>query len=173
MRRGRPRVRRSLEREFWERVRQTPSWEAAAAAVGVSSRTGVRWTTESGGVKPRLVEPIRRLSYRERCRIEDLLDAKWCQAAIARDLGRARSTISNEIRNHGLAKGGYSADQAQSLADKAARRPKPAKLTSNLPLRREVQDRLLTNHSPEQIARRLREDYPDDPEMWVSHETIY
>ena len=29
------------------------------------------------------------------------------------------------------------------------------------------------NHSPEQIANRLREDYPDDPEMQVAHETIY
>ena len=43
----------------------------------------------------------------------------------------------------------------------------------NLRLRREVQNRLNKHHSPEQIARRLREDFPDDPEMWVSHETIY
>ena len=51
--------------------------------------------------------------------------------------------------------------------------PSPAKLATRLRLRREVQDRLVINHSPEQIARRLREDFPDDPEMWVSHETIY
>jgi IS30 family transposase len=46
-------------------------------------------------------------------------------------------------------------------------------LAVNLMLRREVQNRLNERHSPEQIARRLREDFPDDPEMWVSHETIY
>jgi IS30 family transposase len=40
-------------------------------------------------------------------------------------------------------------------------------------LRREVQDHLVSRHSPEQTARRLRKDHPEDPEMWVSHETIY
>ena len=50
---------------------------------------------------------------------------------------------------------------------------KSARLATNLRLRREVQDRLVADHSPEQIARRLREEFPDDPEMWVSHETIY
>ena len=36
-----------------------------------------------------------------------------------------------------------------------------------------MQERLEQNHSPQQIARRLRREFPDDPEMWVSHETIY
>lgn len=40
-------------------------------------------------------------------------------------------------------------------------------------LRREVAERLRKNHSPGQIAARLREDFPGDPEMWVSHQTIY
>jgi len=144
-------------------------------AVGVSDRTARRWAAESGGVKPRLCESTRRLSYRERCRIEDLLDAGWTPAAIARDLGRPRSTISRELARNRTVRGGgsYGAENAQSKADGRARRPKPAKLATNLPLRREVQDRLLDDHSPEQIARRLREEFPNDPEMWVSHETIY
>ncbi|BBY07252.1 hypothetical protein MNVI_44460 [Mycobacterium noviomagense] len=51
--------------------------------------------------------------------------------------------------------------------------PKPRKLESNPALLGEVVQRLEQRHSPEQIAGRLREDFPDDPEMWVSHETIY
>jgi transposase, IS30 family len=173
---GRPRRPRCLEREFWRQVPWRESWQAAGAAVGVSTRVVSRWVAESGGVRPKLVEPVTRLSYRERCRIEDLLHAGWSQAQIARDLGRHRSTISREVhRNRTLRTNGsrYGADNAQGKADQAARRPKPAKLGTNLSLRREVQDRLLKNHSPEQIAQRLREDFPDDPEMWVSHETIY
>ena len=62
---------------------------------------------------------------------------------------------------------------AQSKADRRAHRPKPTKLASSPGLRRQVQDRLEEENSPEQIAGRLRLDYPDHPEMWVSHETIY
>jgi IS30 family transposase len=170
---GRPRLPRSLERAFWEQVPQWSSWNAAGAAVGASVGTTRRWVTESGGVKPRLSQPTRALSYRERCRIEDLLDAGWKPAAIARDLGRHRSTIGRELARHRHHDGRYGADRAQSAADHDARRPKPAKLVTNQLLREEVQDRLSKHHSPEQIARRLREEFPDDPEMRVSHETIY
>jgi transposase, IS30 family len=173
---GRPRLRRSLEREFWGRVRWSSSWEEAAAAVGVSVSLARRWVAESGGVKPRLVEPARSLSYRERCRIEGLHAAGLSRAEIARRLGRHRSTIGRELDRNGTRRdrrGGYSAGNAQSKADQRARRPKPAKLATNLPLRRTVQDRLERRDSPEQIAHRLRQDFPDDPEMWVSHETIY
>lgn len=171
---GRPRLARELERLFWDQVPCWGSWEAAGAAVGVSNGAAVRWAHQSGGVKPRLSAPARRLSYRERCRIEDLLDAHWSLAAIARDLGRSRSTVTREVAAHRRVRDDrYNAEHAQSQADAAARRPKTAKLATNLVLRREVQDRLIKHHSPEQIARRLREEFPDDPEMWVSHETIY
>jgi IS30 family transposase len=36
-----------------------------------------------------------------------------------------------------------------------------------------VQNRLVERWSPEQIATTLTVEFPDRPEMWVSHETIY
>ena len=93
--------------------------------------------------------------------------------AIARELGRDPGTVSRELRRNIGARGVYRASTAQQKADARSRRPKPAKLASNLRLRREVQTRLGQNRSPEQIAARLRHDFPDDAEMWVSHETIY
>jgi IS30 family transposase len=99
---------------------------------------------------------------------------------IARDIGRDPSTVSRELRRvkHVVVptdrhRYPYRASTAQADADRQARRPKPARLATDVRLRTEVQDRLVLDHSPEQIARRLREDFPDEPEMWVSHETIY
>jgi transposase, IS30 family len=53
------------------------------------------------------------------------------------------------------------------------RRPKPAKLAVCPGLRKVVEGRLELRWSPQQIAAWLRLAYPDDPEMRVSHETIY
>jgi len=118
------------------------------------------------------------LNFAEREQIGLLNAAGHGVRAIAREMDRDPATVSRELRRVRLPKGhsvrtGYLASVAQADADVKARRPKAAKLSVNLPLRREVQDRLLKHHSPEQIARRLREEFPDDPEMWVSHETIY
>jgi transposase, IS30 family len=44
---------------------------------------------------------------------------------------------------------------------------------TNVLLRARVELDLEKKYSPEQIAGRLRDDHPDDPEMWVSTETIY
>ena len=67
----------------------------------------------------------------------------------------------------------YDAFVAQARCDQRARRPKPGKLALNERLHDEVQTRLLDEHSPEQITKRLCMDFPDDREMRVSPETIY
>jgi IS30 family transposase len=53
------------------------------------------------------------------------------------------------------------------------RRPKGFKLVENSRLRARVEEDLGKKYSPEQIAGRLRHDFPDEPEMWVHHNTIY
>ena len=54
-----------------------------------------------------------------------------------------------------------------------AHRPRRAKLARSRPLRRIVERLLEARWSPQQIAWQLRHDQPDEPELWVSHETIY
>jgi IS30 family transposase len=93
--------------------------------------------------------------------------------AIAAALGRPASTVSRELARNSGYRGRYTASNAQSRADMRSRRPKLTKLAANPRLQREVQDRLEQEHSPKQIAQRLRRDFPDDREMWVTHETIY
>jgi IS30 family transposase len=127
---------------------------------------------------------------------------------VARRLGRAASTISRELRRNAATRSGsleYRATTAQWHAERAARRPKRAKLSTNAALRAYVQDRLSgrivaqggaavdgpvvrwkgRRHgrrqnrrwgmawSPEQIANRLRHDFPGDETMQISHEAIY
>ncbi|MEO6509838.1 MAG: IS30 family transposase [Nocardioides sp.] len=181
---GRPPVPIEVEREFWQRVRAGLSVVQAAAAVGVSRPTGQRLFSRSGGVIPGLIRPVGqgrygRLSLDERHQIAALrkLDRDIGVRAMARVLGRSAATVSRELRRNANGEGSYLPAAAQARADRRARErgraASPARLATNLRLRREVQDHLVSKHSPEQIARRLRKDHPEDPEMWVSHETIY
>lgn len=92
--------------------------------------------------------------------------------SIADRIGRHKSTVSREVGRHG-GRDDYRAFQAHEAARQARRRPKTRKLAANSRLCGEVEDRLDNKHSPEQIANRLIEDFPDDESMRVSHETIY
>ena len=67
----------------------------------------------------------------------------------------------------------YRAGLAQVKAEDRARRPKPCKLERQPRLVAEVKAGLNKRWSPQQISATLRRTYPDQPEMWVSHETIY
>jgi IS30 family transposase len=92
---------------------------------------------------------------------------------IAYSLGRSPSTISRELRRNVEGAKGYRATTAHALAYERASRPKAAKLATNLVLRAKVEKDLERKYSPEQITGRLRVQFPDDPEMHVSPETIY
>ena len=92
-------------------------------------------------------------------------------SSIARMLGRVLSVNTREVVANG-GRDSYSAWAAHQRARAAAMRPKPCKLRAGR-LLDEVSKRLEELWSPDEIARRLPLDYPDDPEMRVSHETIY
>ena len=163
-----------VRRRFWQQVRAGLLVEEAAVAAGASRRWGWRVFYEAGGVNPvPVADPVGRyLSFDEREEIMRLDAAGTGVRAIARELGRDPSTISRELRR-GQGHRGYKASVAQARADQGRRGPRGAKLATNLRLRREVQTRLKRHDSPEQIAGRLKVDFPDEPEMWLVTETIY
>ena len=185
----------SVQRDFWVALRSGVGIEAASAVAGIGRATGKRWVRKSGGMPPvRLLAPAtdRRLGLVDRERIAHGLAAGSSPAAIARGLGRPTSTITREIkagmyhrRGHTTGFKGrlqgidwdrdweYSPSRAQLRAEQAAKRPKETKLSRCPRLAAEVQQRLDRQDSPEQIARRLPIDFPDEQEMRVSHETIY
>jgi IS30 family transposase len=92
-------------------------------------------------------------------------------AAIGRALSRSTSTISREVAANG-GRDGYRAWRAHDRAYLEARRPKAAKL-DDARLAARVTEWLKAWWSPEEIAHRLPIEFPDDPMMRVSHETIY
>jgi IS30 family transposase len=184
--RGRPeggRLPDSMRDAFWDALRTGITVKAASAAAGVSRFTGAGWLAEAGGVRPRTVNPVLeasitpgkgRLDFVTRCRIEDLLRARYRPVRIGELLGRPTATITREIaRGRTGPEGPYRAVIAQGRVDENRRRPRARKLAPGTRLFTEVLQRLKKRHSPEQIANRLHAEFPDDPEMWVSHETIY
>src|SRR3954462_8014735 len=90
--------------------------------------------------------------------------------AIARQLGRAASTISRELRRNALPKGGYRPVHAEG--GPRERRQRPAVLERDERLGRFVRERLLEGWTPEQIAGWLERGGGRGPPR-VSPETIY
>jgi transposase, IS30 family len=113
-----------------------------------------------------------RLSLDERIEIYIGLELGLTFSAIAAQLGRSVSTVSREVNNHG-GRTGYRPARAHRQAEVAARRPKCTKLAANDELCARVVADLKELWSPQEISCRLRTEFPDNPEMWVSHETIY
>ena len=159
--------------EIDRRIAAGETQEEVAAVVGCDPRTVIRWITRTGGVRRyERRRSSRFLSLPEREEIALGVAGGESAASIAKRLGRAVSTVTRELGRNG-GRRGYRAGRADERALERARRPKVAKLARNARLRSEVERRLLERWSPQQIAARLRFDFPDDPEMRVSHETIY
>jgi transposase, IS30 family len=160
---------------FWAALQRGEFISDAAAQAGTYRKQGTRWVAACGGVRPRRGRDLkgRCLSFAEREEIALARARGETIRVIARRLGRSPSTVSRELRRNADRDGGYRATTAHARAFERAGRPKPAKLATNVRLRAIVQDDLGRRFSPEQIAGRLRRRFPEDPEMWVSTETIY
>src|SRR5919204_1349266 len=160
---------------FWAALQRGEFIADAAVAVGTYRKQGTRWVAACGGARPRRGRYLkgRCLTFAEREEIALARAGGEAIRGIARRLGRSPSTISRELKRNADRRGGYRATTAHARAYERASRPKPAKLQTNLALGQIVQDDLRRRYSPEQIAGRLRRRFPDDPEMWVSTETIY
>src|SRR5690349_11394484 len=125
--------------------------EDAALQAGMSQPVGSRLFRRAGGMPPAIFRPSakplsgRYLSFAEREEIA-LLQVQGCSMReVARTLFRSASTISRELRRNAATRSGgleYRATTAQWHADRAARRPKCAKLAINPALRSYVQERL-------------------------------
>jgi IS30 family transposase len=212
---GRPPVAgRDEQRRFWAAIAAGKASEFAAVEAGVPPAIGTRWFRKAGGMPPTMfalsAKPLsgRYLSFMEREEIGLLRAQGHTMQEVAHRLGRAASTISRELRRNAATRSGgleYRATTAQWHAERAARRPKQAKLALNAALQAYVEERLAglvvapsgatipgppvswkgrrhgprqdrrwaSAWSPEQIARRLPIDFPEDEAMRISHETIY
>jgi IS30 family transposase len=148
-------------------------WEVAAA-IDCSRQTVTRVLSGPGVLESRQFEwnpGPDRLSLADREEISLGLRGGESLRAIGGRIGRAPSTISREVASNG-GRSHYRAVRAHHGAYERARRPKTPKLVEG-PLCSQVSSWLEEWWSPEEIARRLRIEFPDDPTMHVSHETIY
>ena len=177
-------------RRYREHLDAGMNFTQAAHAVGVSKRTGKVWrngrTRASGrNEKPSVdwyrstVDKPKQINARYLDQDERVSIADWRRAGagvreIARRIGRSPSTVSRELaRNTNPATGMYEPYRAQQMSADRLKRPKAAKVRTVPGLLEYVRAGLEAHWSPEQIAGRLRRDFPDNKGMHVCAETIY
>ena len=187
IRKGPGRWPQSEKRQRFMELRER-GWSVSAAAreVGVSRSAGNNWThaykTYRRGEVVGLVAPLDRLAVREisgrflsqdeRFEIADLRRAGLSVRQVARLLGRARSTVSRELRRN-ASRGGYRPFEAHRRATLRRGREHPRRLDTNPELRGLVGELLGQRWSPQQISRHLHHRFNDDASMRLCHESIY
>lgn len=156
-----------LHSKGWRLVDIAREVGCTAPMVGKMAREGRHLDAKPFGWEPR----EGRLTVLDREQILVGLARGDTLTVIARGLGRAVSTVSREVKRGG-GRDGYSAWRAHEDARERARRPKPFKFDSGR-LLEAMTAQLAQLWSSQEIAARLRLEHPEDPEMHVSHETIY
>jgi IS30 family transposase len=159
--------------EIWDRWQRGESMSSIGRLFDRNSSSIYPLLARSGGIRPPDRRRSRRvLSLADREEISRGLRAGLSLRSIARQLNRAPSTISREVRRNG-GRGSYRAMQSDQAAWDRARRPKPCKLACYPSLCHTVSVQLERKWSPQQIAGWLKREHPDDERDRVSHETIY
>jgi IS30 family transposase len=139
---------------------------------GLAHSSASRIKREAVLMRRRVAHSPYRLSFEERERISRGIAAGESGRAIARALGRSPSAVCREIRAGG-GRRRYRAIGAERRAQRSGRRPKATKLSLCPALVAWVERGLELGWSPRQISARLRLEFPEDPGMRISHETIY
>lgn len=168
-------------------MQQGHSNSEACRILEIHRNTGDRWLNGRKGIgalsrqmlyPPRVEVPIRTMSARylsedERVFIADRLLGRASLRSIARELGRAPSTISRELTRNPPGTGRYHPFRAQKAALRRVARPRLPKLMADRELHDFVVERLARRWSPQQVCRALKDQFPDQPGRHLAHETIY
>jgi IS30 family transposase len=159
--------------DMWNRWKAGQSLHAIGRALGKDHVVIQLLLARHGGIVP----PARRRSRRvltlaEREDISRGIASGSSMRVIAQRLSRASSTVSREVARHG-GRAQYRANEADQRAWESALRPKPCLLATHSKLQEIVASRLMQDWSPQQISGWLKQYYPDDQSLRVSHETIY
>ena len=159
--------------EIWDRWQRGESMSSIGRRFDRESSSVFSVISPTGGIRPAdRTRGSRALSLGEREEISRGLSVKHSLRAIARQLGRAPSTISREVRRNG-GPAAYRAAASDQAAWDRALRPKLCKLACHPSLSRTVSVKLQRKWSPEQIAGWLKRAFPGEVQKQVSHETIY
>ena len=130
------------------------------------------WRATGGSLRRSVAARRRALTLAEREDISRGIASGCSMRVIAQGLKRAVSTVSREVARHG-GRPLYRANEADQQAWESALRPKTCLLATHTNLRELVASKLILDWSPEQISGWLKQSYPDDESLRVSHETIY
>ena len=116
--------------------------------------------------------PYTHLTAYERGQVQALWAERKSRAYIAKRIGRSRATVGRELRRN-TTRNGYQAQHAHQQYRTRREGCRPNRRLDHPPLWAYLFDKLGSGWTPEEVAGRLPLEYPDDPRMRISHETIY